>query len=365
MMKKFGARGWHRTCLVSVKALSGNDTEAWGRCRSAANDSPTLVVENIGAVIEMILALSTQRKTSMKIALVGILALIAPAACSVGTELEADPVTDVLGTSSAALTANPDVAWISPENPPANVPADLKVTCHVRPDVLDSASQCPVLVWNDYTYWALSYRDNRFAMAIVAYDRDGNLIKRFEKDGARYISSVAVDSNTNTVTFIGQASQSITMTWNELRIGQPQRQSVDLNGYCTATYGQDSKAGLGESNVNGWKCKVGISMTDVCHQQHGADTSDHCNPSDPYSWHCLGPAVVSPFPVFNRGIDLTRYCKQKYGPAASASLNEHNAYGWKCDLPVDLAAACNQTVGHASSVGFDNYYNPNSVFCEG
>jgi hypothetical protein len=79
------------------------------------------------------------------------------------------------------------------------------------------SATCPVLRWEGYEYWAMSYGDNRSSMAIHAYDSDGDLQNVEERTGARYVYTIDVDETGETVTFRGQVDRTITMTWDELR----------------------------------------------------------------------------------------------------------------------------------------------------
>lgn len=104
------------------------------------------------------------------------------------------PHRDVFIVAQVPYKAHPDI------------PADLKLT----------GDPCPVIKSNGYTYWAYSYRDNRVGIAIVAYDIAGNQIKRWDKSGARYITSITSNPVTNQVIFTGQSNQKITVSWDEL-----------------------------------------------------------------------------------------------------------------------------------------------------
>lgn len=99
------------------------------------------------------------------------------------------------------------------------IPTGLKATYLQNPNSLDPADRCDVLVWNELTYWAYSYTDNRVGMAILAYDASNQLVQRWDQDGARYLWKITVDADNQTVQFIGQASQAITMTWDSLKVG--------------------------------------------------------------------------------------------------------------------------------------------------
>ncbi len=96
------------------------------------------------------------------------------------------------------------------------LPNGLKTTCLKNHDKLDPSDMYPVVQYNGLTYWALSYIDNRNAMNIAAYDTKGNLVKQWEKTGARYIFDIEVDCAAQSIIFIGQSNQSVKMGWDEL-----------------------------------------------------------------------------------------------------------------------------------------------------
>lgn len=127
----------------------------------------------------------------------------------------------VLVGSSAWAQASP-VVGAEPATSVPPVPSDLKRVCFTGPDTFDASPTCPVLLRNGYTYWAFSYMDNRGGMAVIAYDNQGKIIKRWDRNGARYLWQMTVDSINKTVTFHGQASETFTMTWNELYVPPPE-----------------------------------------------------------------------------------------------------------------------------------------------
>ncbi|HNX40402.1 MAG TPA: thrombospondin type 3 repeat-containing protein [Methanothrix sp.] len=72
--------------------------------------------------------------------------------------------------------ASPSVGYLNTRSTPS-IPSGLKIACLMYPDTLQSCSAYPVLIWGDYTYWPLSYYDNRYAMDIIAYDSSGTIVK--------------------------------------------------------------------------------------------------------------------------------------------------------------------------------------------
>jgi hypothetical protein len=120
--------------------------------------------------------------------------------------------TDLLfyDTTATSLTA-PIVVTVPPANAPT-IPQGFHSPFSFTP------SGAPVIQWNGYTYWAYSYTDNRMAMAIVAYDAKGQIVKQWEKPGARYLTSITVDAEGKTITLTGQANLTTVLSWDELKL---------------------------------------------------------------------------------------------------------------------------------------------------
>ncbi|MFK7997134.1 MAG: hypothetical protein AB8B87_23575 [Granulosicoccus sp.] len=118
----------------------------------------------------------------------------------------------------AATPQIPRVDAVPRLAPPDVIPEGMQVICIADPDEARGSVECPVLVYNGYTYWAYSFLDNRGAMGIVAYDDNGNVVAQWEREGARYIWQIDVNSDDATVIFRGQANRTVTMTWLELTL---------------------------------------------------------------------------------------------------------------------------------------------------
>ncbi len=98
--------------------------------------------------------------------------------------------------------APPTVAMAAARNAPARLPGGTKVIC-LGADGMPSDT-CPVLRWNNYTYWALSYDDNRIELDIVAFNGNNVVVKEIAARGTRYIRRITVDPAGREVTFLGQ-----------------------------------------------------------------------------------------------------------------------------------------------------------------
>ncbi|KIK63472.1 hypothetical protein GYMLUDRAFT_72124 [Collybiopsis luxurians FD-317 M1] len=97
-------------------------------------------------------------------------------------------------------------------------PEDLKYVALSNPDELDSSREYPVFILGQYTYWALSYVDNRYAMAILAYDSNGRIVGRWSKQGARYVHRIEFDESNRQVSFVGQGNLSVVFHLSELKV---------------------------------------------------------------------------------------------------------------------------------------------------
>jgi hypothetical protein len=118
---------------------------------------------------------------------------------------------DVTSAIKVELLTDPVIATVKPENAPAQ-PQNFHSPFTFTPN------GAPVIQWNGYTYWAYSYADNRMAMAILAYDATGKVVKQWEKPGARYLTSIAVDTEQKTIILVGQANQKTVFPWSDLAV---------------------------------------------------------------------------------------------------------------------------------------------------
>lgn len=104
-------------------------------------------------------------------------------------------------------------------------------SCVYGPNDFTLVNTCPVIKWGQWTYWALSNSNNDQALNIVAVDAHGavNSAGGLIKNGTRYVWKLTVDATADggadggagTATFYGQASNTVTVTFDELRIDQP------------------------------------------------------------------------------------------------------------------------------------------------
>lgn len=125
--------------------------------------------------------------------------------------------TIVVGWDELYLPIAPEAVRMPSAVHPA-IPAGAKITCMQSAEVVGVMDTCAVLTWQDRTYWAYSYMDNRMSLAVVAYNDTGAVVKQWELPGTRYIHSITVEPSAQTVTFWGQGNQKGVMTWKQLMI---------------------------------------------------------------------------------------------------------------------------------------------------
>jgi hypothetical protein len=126
------------------------------------------------------------------------------------------------GTCSAGLAClkgkcgcTPHVGSASAASPPP-VPAGLKVICLADPNQNTFAADCPIIQCGARTYWAFSPSDNSVAIGLVGYDETNTVVYQRSLIGARYIYQINLDSAAQTITFVGQSSQSVVLPWVDL-----------------------------------------------------------------------------------------------------------------------------------------------------
>ncbi|KAJ6524157.1 hypothetical protein B0H19DRAFT_1276611 [Mycena capillaripes] len=97
-------------------------------------------------------------------------------------------------------------------NVQATPPAGLKFTHLTNPNTLDeNDSVYPVLIVGTYTYWPMSYIDNRVSLNLVGYDQNKNLVSQLEVPGTRYIFTLGYSPIKGAIQLIGQSNAAVTV----------------------------------------------------------------------------------------------------------------------------------------------------------
>jgi hypothetical protein len=95
------------------------------------------------------------------------------------------------------------------------MPAGLQQVCvRASNNGAPPSKTCPIVKYQGITTWAYSYIDNRLSLALVSYDADNNVIRFTEVPGARYVFEALSSDRTQTVMFVGQAMQHVTVPWS-------------------------------------------------------------------------------------------------------------------------------------------------------
>lgn len=159
--------------------------------------------------------------------------------------------------------------------------------------------------------------------------------------------------------------------WQEVK----EKKGLNLNQYCSQTFGSRFVANLNGSTVYDWGCMIpgtqerrNMELAEACQQQYGTKEVSYKNHNDPYSWYCS--VVKKKWVPVQVGLDLNRYCKDNFGSRFVANLNGSTVYDWGCMIPgtqerrnMQLKSACMQQHG-TQKVGFTNQNDPYSWYCE-
>jgi hypothetical protein len=126
---------------------------------------------------------------------------------------------DLSGKDIKIPESNPIYINIGVQEPLHNcpkVPDGLKLISLKDPNGLELSDVYPVILTKKAQYWPFGYKNNSLKMVIIAYDYNGNQLRSWEKEGARYIWKIEEDPNTGDILFVGQAGNKITIKWSEL-----------------------------------------------------------------------------------------------------------------------------------------------------
>ena len=137
----------------------------------------------------------------------------------------------ITDTQYYSLYPPPAVNMVPVSQAPA-VPAGVYSTWQLESNTTARHTGIPVLTWDDYSYRVYEHPDNRLAFAIIAFNKDGKIVKDWEIRGVRYITDIAVDLLNKRVNFTGQGPKTITCTWDELKIGEHNLKDARFDKYA-------------------------------------------------------------------------------------------------------------------------------------
>lgn len=113
-------------------------------------------------------------------------------------------------------TVNAEIQHIAESSAPSAPASGWYVNCYLGPDTFQSGETCDVLVYKGLKYWAFTHNDNRFAMAIAAYNSSNQLVAWQQKNGARYPWRTSIDADNLKVYFLGQGDDRIGIALDSL-----------------------------------------------------------------------------------------------------------------------------------------------------
>ena len=113
------------------------------------------------------------------------------------------------------MQCSPDMfEVITMSQPPGGrIPEGLKVAFGTDASGYPAKSG-PVLAIGGFTFWPMSYYDNRVSFCMVMYDLKWNPIAQVEKPGSRYVYKITLTGTD--ATFVGQSDQSVTVSFEDI-----------------------------------------------------------------------------------------------------------------------------------------------------
>jgi len=98
------------------------------------------------------------------------------------------------------------------------IPSNLKTNCIVGPGANIPSGTCPMITYRGLRFLALSFKDDRNAFAVVAFDAVGFVKQQWLRTGDRYAYLASVDLVNKSVRFYGQSNYGVTMSWLDMQV---------------------------------------------------------------------------------------------------------------------------------------------------
>ena len=116
------------------------------------------------------------------------------------------------GPSDDSPTIATIAIGLAPEPPAGRV-----FLCPTDGSSTTAGPTCPVLIWNDITYWPLNYTDGRNSVQVIGFNSDKEAVKTLsEKVGTKNIWQITINESQETVTLRGAGDATVTFAWSEL-----------------------------------------------------------------------------------------------------------------------------------------------------
>jgi hypothetical protein len=114
-------------------------------------------------------------------------------------------------TASLPAFTNWKVLEVSPTRQPP-IPSNLQTLCK---------NTCLVLQSGEYSYWSYSYKDQQSGFVIIAYNRDNQIVQRWEMNGfLSTLEEITINPLARWIHFNGENNQQIIVNWQELTFYQ-------------------------------------------------------------------------------------------------------------------------------------------------
>jgi hypothetical protein len=134
----------------------------------------------------------------------------------------------VLGAFAAACSDSPSEPTdtiprveLLPSASAPSAPAGNVARCYTDLNGVTISQTCPVVKWNDVTYWVFEYEDQRNSVNLVAYSTNQDIITQSERVGTRQIYEITVSEEFETIRIFGKDAIPAIVPWSVLEAAQP------------------------------------------------------------------------------------------------------------------------------------------------
>jgi len=121
-------------------------------------------------------------------------------------------------TPTPTPSLHPSIERVDSNSHPP-IPSGFIKSCWIQPYSGPESPTCPVLKWNDITYWPYNFSDNRVALGIVAYYPNNKPWYTFQISGVRSIYDITHDIDNRTLTFIDAVNNRAKVTYTDMYQG--------------------------------------------------------------------------------------------------------------------------------------------------
>lgn len=108
--------------------------------------------------------------------------------------------------------------WRVERVPAANnpsLPTGLQLQC-VDAQTLSASAHCLILKSANYTYWFYNATDKQAGISIIAYDKAGAVVQRWNRSEFQFLVDIKINLMIDTIAFTDNVGKTLIFTWTEL-----------------------------------------------------------------------------------------------------------------------------------------------------